>query len=126
MGYCPTCAFVPAVNTASAISCFGSSLMPSCISPTCSGRTSNTMPCALRWPILLRVNVASVKRANRSKLEPGLNAETTDHHCTYPAACGLVRVFPARGRKFCAVYRAGGHTGCLRSEEHTSELQSHH
>ncbi len=49
----------------------GSWLTPSCTSPTCSGRTSNTMPCALRWQISLPVSGVSVKRASRSKLEPG-------------------------------------------------------
>lgn len=62
------------VNTASAISCCGSWPIPSCTSPTCSGRTSNTMPCVMHWPISLPVSVASVKRASRSKLEPGFNA----------------------------------------------------
>jgi hypothetical protein len=71
---CRTCASAPVASTASAISCCGSWPMPSCTSPTCSGRTSNTMPCALRWPISLRASVASVKRASRSKLEPGFNA----------------------------------------------------
>lgn len=62
---CLTCAFALVASIASATFCFGSWLTPSCISPTCSGRTSNTMPCAPRWQISLLANVASVRPANR-------------------------------------------------------------
>ena len=55
---CPICASVPVASTASAISCCGSWPTPSCTFPTCSGRTSNTRPCALRWPISLRASAA--------------------------------------------------------------------
>jgi hypothetical protein len=71
---CPTCVSALAVSTASATSCYGSWRTPSCTSPTCSGRTSNTMPCVMHWPIMHLASGASVKRASRSRLEPGFNA----------------------------------------------------
>ena len=61
-------------SIASATSCCGSWLMPSCTSPTCTGRTSNTRPCATPWPISLRASAASVRPASRSRLELVLNA----------------------------------------------------
>ncbi len=90
---CRTCVSAPAVSIGSATSCCGSWRMPSCISPTCSGRTSNTMPCAMRWLISLPASVVSVKRASRSKPGPGFNAQATHHHGTYSPAYRLVRVF---------------------------------